>query len=167
MTPSNLFTAPPLAAVQRFWQTLGTREQRLLGWASGLVLLALLWWLAVSPALQTLRTADARHRSLDVQVQTMRNLASQAAVLKTQPKASYDEALRLLEASVTQRLGAQAQLGVIGERATVTLKGASAEALAQWLVQVRANARVLPEEARLSRSGALWDGTLVLILPAR
>jgi general secretion pathway protein M len=42
-----------------------------------------------------------------------------------------------------------------------------ADALAQWLAQVRLNVRVLPAEARLRRSAAgSWDGTLVLHLAA-
>jgi len=63
---------------------------------------------------------------------------------------------------------------VSGERATITLKGVSANSLATWLAQARTNARALPAEARLARSpastassGTLWDGTLVVNLPPR
>ena len=61
-----------------------------------------------------------------------------------------------------------------GDRATVTFKGAPAEALAQWLNQARSTARAVPLEARLVQSAApanaaaaavRWDGTLVLALP--
>jgi general secretion pathway protein M len=59
------------------------------------------------------------------------------------------------------------QLALVGDRATVTLKGVTADALTQWLAQVRLNVRVLPAEARLRRSAAgTWDGTLVLNLGA-
>jgi general secretion pathway protein M len=64
-------------------------------------------------------------------------------------------------------LGNTAQLVQVGERATVTFKGASADAVAQWLAQVRLNARSIPSEARLVRSAAgTWDGTLALNLGA-
>jgi general secretion pathway protein M len=57
---------------------------------------------------------------------------------------------------------------VVGDRVTVALKAMSADNLAQWLAQVRLNARALPGEARLTRNAAgTWDGTLVLTLPAR
>jgi len=67
---------------------------------------------------------------------------------------------------------------VAGERATVTLKGVSADALAQWLTQSRVNARAAPTEARLVRnaavsgptpsaSAATWDGSVVMTLPTR
>ena len=62
-------------------------------------------------------------------------------------------------------MAATAQLTLVGERATLTLKGASADALAQWLTQVRLNARALPAEAHLLHNAAGgWDGTLVLNL---
>ena len=42
---------------------------------------------------------------------------------------------------------------------------------AQWLTQVRVNARSVPVEARLTRgaapTGATWTGTLVMSLPPR
>ena len=66
-----------------------------------------------------------------------------------------------------QRLGTSARLVVAGERVTITLTGTPPDALAQWLTQARVNARALPGEARLSRNSAgLWEGTLVLTLPA-
>ena len=58
-----------------------------------------------------------------------------------------------------------------GERATVTLKDASADALAEWLAQARLNARSVPLEARLVRAStagiSTWSGVLVMSLPAR
>ena len=52
--------------------------------------------------------------------------------------------------------------------ATVTLTGTAPDALAQWIAQARLNARAIPAEAHLLRnSSGLWDGNLVLTLPAR
>ena len=166
------------APVQARWQTLAAREQTLLLTAAGVVGLALVWWLLIAPPVATLRQADALQRSLDAQAQKMQVLQAQALALQSQPKLSRDDALRALEASIKQRLGAGAQLNVLGERVTVTLKNIPAEALAQWLVQARVNARAIPSEARLvrstnpatppipgSRTPVAWDGTLVLSLP--
>ena len=167
---------------QARWQTLAAREQTLLLSAAGVVGLALVWWLLIAPPLATLRQADTLQRNLDAQAQKMQALQAQALALQSQPKLSRDDALRALEASVKQRLGAGAQLNVLGERVTVTLKNTPAEALAEWLVQARVNARAIPSEARLVRRGSptpsamppapgsrtpvAWDGTLVLSLPA-
>ncbi len=153
------------------WEALAPRERHLFTGALVLVALALVWWVALAPAMQTLRRAPALHQTLDAQVQQMLGLQAQARALQSQPAMRADDALRALESSVKQLLGANAQLSVIGDRATVTLRGVSAEALAQWLVQVRVNARAVPAEAHLNRrdlnNTAAWDGTLVLTLPAR
>jgi general secretion pathway protein M len=132
------------------------------------VVVALVWMVALGPALSTLRSAEAQRRALDTQLQHMRSLQAQAQALQSQPKLSYDEALRLLEQSVQQRLGATARMVVVGERVNITLTGTAPDALAQWLTQARVNARALPSEARLNRNpGGLWEGTLVLTLPPR
>lgn len=160
-----------------YWRGLSTRERTGMTAAAATVGAALLWWLALAPALQTLRSAPAQASRLEAQLQSMRALQAQAQALQAQPKLGRDEALRALEASVKQRLGNTAQLSVQGDRASLLLKGTTADALAQWLSQARVNARATPVEARLQRSpvaaGAAgapspaWDGTLLLALPAR
>lgn len=162
------------------WQQLAARERAAIAAAAALVTAALAWWVLLQPALGTLRSAGAQHAELDAQLLRMRALQSEAQTLQSAPRINQDDALRALEAGVRQRLGATAQLQVVGDRATLVLKGVSAEALAQWLALARINARALPTEARLVRSAAAagtaasnltqaptWDGTLVLSLPAR
>lgn len=161
----------PLPGLAARWNTLAPRERQWLAIGIAVVVLALLWWVALAPALQTLRSAEAQHQALDAQLQQMRSLQAQAQALQAQPRVGHDEALRALEASVAQRLAGTGQLNVVGDRATVTLRGSPPEALAQWLTQVRVNARAAPGEARLVRRAQLgapvWDGTIVLSLPQR
>ena len=150
------------------WATLAPREQALVAAAAALVALALLWWIALAPAVGTLRSAEEQHRVLDQQLQHMRRLQAQAKAMQSQPRLGQEEALRQLEAAIRQQLGLSARHAIAGERVTVTLTNAPAAALAQWLSQVRTNARAIPGEARLTRNAAGgWDGTLVLTLPAR
>lgn len=157
-----------LAPLRARWDRLAPREKALVAGAALLVGGALFWWVAIAPALATLRGAEPQHLLLDAQLQRMRGLQAQAQALQTQPRQNHDEALRLLEQSVQQRLGAGARVAVAGDRATVTLAGVAPDALAQWLAQARAQARALPSEARLARNaGGLWDGSLVLTLPPR
>lgn len=157
-----------LASLKPYWVRLAPREQGLVTAATGLAALALLWWLALAPALAVLRTAPEQHRALDAQLQRMQSLQAQAEALKTQPRQTPEEASRQLEATVRQQLGLTARISISGDRVTVTLNGTAPEALARWLSQARTNARVLPSEARLTRNPAgLWDGTLVLALPPR
>ena len=174
-------------ALRARWQALAPREQTLVLAAAGVVGLALLWWVALAPALSTLRTAAPRHAELDAQLQRMQSLQAEAQQLQSAPRAARGDTAAALRAALTQRLGNTAQLSMVGDRATVTLKGAPADALAQWLAQARSNARAAPIEARLTRSAPApaprtanapatlgspaapamprWDGTLVLALP--
>lgn len=150
------------------WAGFAPRERALVGGAAALVAVALLWWVALAPAISTLRAAEAQHRTLDNQLQHMRRLQSQAKMMQAQPRQNHDEAMRQLETAIRQQLGTSARYSIAAERVTITLTNTPAPALAQWLTQVRSNARAIPGEARLARNAAGgWDGTLVLTLPAR
>ena len=117
----------------------------------------------------------------------MTRLQVEAQQLQAQPQTSHSEAVGGLRTALTQRLGTAAQRNVLGDRVTVTLKAAPADATAEWLALARTNARAVTVEARLTRSNAAapsnagpatlgnaaapatprWDGTVVLVLPAR
>jgi general secretion pathway protein M len=76
--------------------------------------------------------------------------------------------MRQLEAAIHAQLGVSARYIIGGDRVTVTLTNTPPAALAQWLTQVRTNARAIASEAKLTRNTAGgWDGSLVLTLPAR
>ncbi|RZL92051.1 MAG: type II secretion system protein M [Variovorax sp.] len=176
---------------QAWWAEREPREQRIIAVAAALVGLALLWWVALAPALRTLSSASAEHARLDAQLQQMTQLQIQARALQAQPRANRDDALRALETSMRENFGANAQLqpAGAGEGVTLALRGVPPEALAQWFGQARGNARAVPRETHLTRStqdrttptsptaataakGAeparlRWDGTLVMSLPAR
>ncbi len=163
---------------QAWWPDLAPREQRMVVIAATLIIAALLWWVALAPALRTLRTAPAEHARLDTELQQMTTLQTQAKALQAQPRASRDDALRSLETSVRQSLGANAQLqsAGAGEGANIQMRAAPADNLAQWFGQARSNARAVPREVHLTRSPTTpgpdapkvrWDGTLVMSLPAR
>lgn len=148
------------------WEALAVREKLLVAGAVALVALALVWWIALAPAVRVLRGADQQHRRLDAQLQQMLRLQAQAQAMQSQPKQNYDEALRQLEQAIRQQLGLTARYTIAGERVTLTLANTSPEALAQWLTQSRVNARALPGEAKLTRNTAGgWDGTVVVTLP--
>ena len=158
-------TLPP--ALTARWNASSRREQHWILAALALVLGALVWWVALAPALATLRSAPPQQRLLEAQLNEMQRLQQQAKTLQAQPRLTPAESKRLLEASV-KALGPNAQFAVSGERMTVTLKGASPDAVAQWLTQARLTARVSPTEARLVRNSAgTWDGALVLVLSTR
>lgn len=150
------------------WHMLAPREQAMVGAAAAVVVLALLWWIALAPAIATLRGAAAQHRELDAQLQQVRRLREQARAMQAQPRQGHDESMRQLDAAIHDQLGLTARYSIAGDRVTLTLTNTPAAGLAQWLAQVRTNAHALPGEARLARNAAGgWDGTLVLTLPAQ
>lgn len=159
----------PLTALQARWALLHPRERRVLLLGTSVVALALLWWVALAPALHTLRSAPQQHQQLDGQLERMRQLQAQAQALQNRPRVSPADAARALEQSVREQLGASTQLQVNGSQASVTIKNLPAPALAQWLSQARSTAHASVTQARLMRDSAAapasWSGTLVLALP--
>ena len=174
-------TPAAMSAFQARWQTLAAREQNMLLLAASVVGLALLWWLALAPALHSLRTADARRTKADQQLSQMQRMQSEAEQLRKQPMTPVDDARQLLQASLTQELGNSAQLNWIGNRAQITFKATPAPALARWLAQVRSNTHAVATEFKLNKTSASstsetkadtsnastlhWDGSLLLDWP--
>ncbi|MCW5629041.1 MAG: type II secretion system protein M [Rhodoferax sp.] len=158
-------TANTLASLRQAWSRLAQRERRLVALALAVVLAGLLWSLAVAPALGVLRTAPVRLAELDRQLQSMQDLAAQARALQGRAPVPRDDAVRTLESALQQRMPGRAQLSRAGDRVTVTLSGVQPRMLAQWLGQVRDASRVSVQQARLTRSPAGWDGSVVLQLP--
>jgi general secretion pathway protein M len=99
----------------------------------------------------------------------MQAQAASAEVLRSQnatPPPGRDAAQRALE-EATLQLGAGAQLSLQGDRATVSMRDIAPGALAQWLQQVRINARLLPVQVQVQRGGnaAGWSGQVMLAGP--
>ena len=169
--PNALNTA--IAPLRQRWSALPQREQNLVLLAVSVVALALLWWVALAPALQSLRTAPARHAAADRELQTMLQMQAQAELLRQQPQSSSADSKAQLEQSVTAELGSTAKLQWLGQRAQVTLTNTPAPALARWLSQARDNSHAAVAEMKLNRqAGATdadasvrWSGNLLLDLP--
>lgn len=158
--PSNM-----QLALQAWWQQRDTREKTLLTLAATLVSAALVWGIAIAPALRTLQKSAAQQIALQDQLQTMARMQAQAKALQSQAPLSQSEAAAALSASVQQSFGAAADITIRAGDASVTLRGVSADALAQWLATARTNAHAVPMQARMTRTGATWSGTLQLGLP--
>jgi len=174
LSPTPTTTAPWAALPQGLSAALARlspREQRAVAIAAWTVGLGLLWWLAVAPALATLRQAPERHQQLDAQLRQMRSMADTAERLRGQNNAqplAREAALSALEQATTATLAGTGVLAVQGDRVTVTLRGTAPRALAQWLGQVRVNARLVPVQADIKHTATPvgWNGQLVLSGPA-
>lgn len=173
------------------WQALQARERRMVLLAASVVGLALLWWLAVAPALSSLRQFQARAPELERQVQQMQVWRQQAQVLQGQASSiTPAAALRGVQSHTPRLLGASSQVQVVGDRATVRFQQVTPDALAQWLQQMRESAHALPVQVEIQQAKAAsapanaatapaaaptvsvpasalrWSGTVVLSLPA-
>lgn len=146
------------------WQALAERERRLVLWAAGLLAASVVWQLGLAPALAVLRSAPVQQERLDAQLQSMLSLQAQARALQAMPVLDAAAQRKALENAI-KPMGAAAQLTASGPRLSVSVRGISAQALAQVLASARQSARLLPVEAHVQRNAArLWDGTLVFQL---
>lgn len=152
--------------LRKWWNQREPREKLLLTWGGVALGAALLWGVALAPALRTLKAFDAKHLAQAATINTMLRQQVQAQALMGVPVISQAQAIQALQASVKQSFGAQADVVIQGGQATVTLRGVGADALAQWLAVARTNARSVPVQARLARNAAVWNGTLQMGLPS-
>jgi general secretion pathway protein M len=152
-----------LAPVLAWWRGLAPRERQLLSLAGSVLMLALVWALAVAPALRTLSRAPAELDLLDGQLQTMQRLAAEAQQLRATPPVNPEAAAAALKAA-TERLGDKGRLQMQGERAVLTLSGVATQPLRDWLAEARTGARARPVEAALARGPNGFSGTLVVAL---
>lgn len=165
-------------ALQSTWGQRSDREQQLLGAGAAVLVLAVLWWVALAPALRTWQQAPARQAALDAQTRQMQQLQAQALALKKPLAITRAQALRWLETHIPTGLGPQAQWRLQGDRLSVTLSGTTPAQLAAWLAQAREQAQALPVQAQLQQmpappaakaagtdSPVLWGGSVLLSLP--
>lgn len=159
------------APLQQRWRQLGERERLLIGVALLLVLAAVVWTSSLGPSLRLFNTHEVQRSLLDRQLSEMRALQAQAQALQASPPIDAAESARLLNQYTQQQLGKASSVTVNGDRATVILQAAPAQALAQWLTQVRLEARSVPLEARISSTttpaGTTWSGQLTMSLAGR
>ena len=135
------------------WMDLSGRERLGLGLALLVLALALLWSLGVAPAWRQWQHGQGQTQALQTQWQGMQALQAQASALSAQSRVRPEEAVRLLQTSLST-LGPGAVMTVSGDLATVQIKATSAATVSQWLTQARVQAQALPVQARLGRSAA-------------
>jgi general secretion pathway protein M len=161
--PPESALATRLAPVRAWWEGLARRERRLLTLGACVLGGYLLFAFAIQPAWRTLSRAPAQLADLDLQLQSMQRMASEARELRAMPPVTLEQSTAALKAA-TQRLGDKAKLNLQGERAVLTLNGAGTGQLSGWLAEVRSGARARPMEANLTRGSAGYSGTIVIAI---
>jgi general secretion pathway protein M len=144
-----------------WWHQLSQRDRRAVLGMACVLLPVLVWWLGVAPALRILRAAPVQQAKLQTQWQTMQQMAEQAASLKQVVPLSYAASKAALEAGTQKHLGDRAKLQMTASQATVLLTQVPAADLAQWLADVRQNARLTPMRTKLQADAQQkWSGTV-------
>lgn len=158
---------PPLAAWQQAlrqrWAALQPRERAGVRLALGLLGLYLLW-LAMLPAWQTWRGAEARRQQTDTELQRMLALQAQAAALRGAAQAASPR----WREELAQSLGAlgQAELVEAGGALKVQLKACDAQELGRWLAALGPRWRLQVSQASLRADAqGLWQGQITLQTP--
>ena len=123
--------------------------------------IALVWMIAIAPALRTLRETPPQLDALDIQLQSMQRMATEARDLRGAAPVPTSQAMQSLR-SATDRLGDKGKLTVQGDQATLTLNGVNGEVLRGWLTEARSGARARPVQAQLTRGPQGYAGTVIV-----
>ncbi|HJV63135.1 MAG TPA: type II secretion system protein GspM [Albitalea sp.] len=161
--PPALAGARTQAAV--LWRGMAPRERWALGLGIAVLGVFVLWLVFIAPAWRTLRSAPAELDRLEVQLQQMQALAAEAKTLRGAPTVSPSQASEPLKIA-TERLGDKASISFQGDRATLTLRGVTGDALRDWLGEARSAARARAVDVQLSRTPQGYAGMVVVTLGA-
>lgn len=156
---------PAIVQLRHRWQALAGREQLLLTAIAALLVLALLWWLLLQPAIGNWQNARTAKAKWETGMQRVQQAGKQAASLRNMKSISTEEARNAITGSL-KLLAGTGQVTWQADTARVTLSNTRPEALAQWLPAVRLNALSLPASSTLTLTEKGWSGTVVLRLPA-
>lgn len=146
---------------RNWWLARTARERQAVVVVALVLLLFAVWALFVQPALRTARETPAQLDRLEAQFQQMQRISTEATTLRSASRVSAPQAAAALKAA-SDRLGGNARLALLGDRATLTLTGVNAEALRTWLNEARSGARARPIEAQLQRGASGYSGTLTV-----
>ena len=163
-------TMPPAMATLRTqatarWRGMSSRDRMALTLGLGVFVAFIVWLAFVAPAWRTARDAPAKLDLLEVQLQQMQRLSAEARTLRGAPEVSIAQAIEPIKVA-TGRLGPNASITFQGDRATLTLKGVSGEALRDWLSEARSAARARAVEVTLTRNPQGYSGTVIVTLGA-
>jgi general secretion pathway protein M len=153
------------------FQDLPDKDRLRIQYVALALLISLLWFFNILPALQTYQQAPLQLAKLEQQSETLKALQLQAMALQKAPRIKAQDASAVLPQIMAGTLGSGAKLNLEATRATLQVTSISAEALAQFLEEARKQAHALPTEAHLQKiktgTQDMWRGTLILNLPSQ
>lgn len=160
----------PWALIAAKLRQLSGREQLLVGLAALLLLLALLRWVLIGPAWNSLQQLPAQRLQLQGQLLRLQALQAEARALQAIAPLPHSDARAQVVALLQQHLGAAATTQWQGDSATVQLQAVPGQALSELLAELRGAARIRFGASRLQQApaaaglGVSWNGSLSLQL---
>ena len=154
-----------MQTLHQYWLRASAREQVALRIAATLLVLALVWWVGLQPALKTLKNARTQAPVVRAQYEQMLQLQAQAAALRAQVQQPVSDPKAVLQDSIST-LEKNARVALAGERATVSFKQARPADLALWLEQLRLKAHSSVLEMHMTQAAGLWSGSVLVQLPS-
>jgi general secretion pathway protein M len=154
-----------MQTLHQYWLRASAREQVALRIAATMLVLALVWWVGLQPALKTLKNARTQAPVVRAQYEQMLQLQAQAAAMRAQVQQPVSDPKAVLQDSIST-LEKNARVALAGERATVSFKQARPADLAFWLEQVRLKAHSNVLEMHMTQAAGLWSGSVLVQLPA-
>jgi general secretion pathway protein M len=150
-------------------KNLQPRERRLVIAALCIIALALLWWVAIAPALHTYRHSTSAHAQLDAQIAKMQALANQAQALKALPSPSNAKAKEWLDSNA-KKLSTNANVAILGNQAQMRFQNVQPQALVSWLAEARSSAGLRVLQASWNKTSSAvgtlaWSGDMALEMP--
>jgi len=143
---------------------LSPREQTGIRWALVLLGGAVLWFVAIAPALHVWQKSQSQLSVLAQQHADMLALQAQAKEWQSRNALSTEGSAQMLQ-SLCANLGEKVKCNRQAQRMKVDVKGVSPQALAQAWTQARSQAQAVLLETHLQRQGDAWDGQWIWTLP--
>jgi general secretion pathway protein M len=140
------------------------REQTGIRWALVVLGSAVLWFVAIAPALQVWQKSQSQLSVLAQQHADMLALQAQAKQWQSRSALSTEASVQMLQ-SLCANLGEKVKCSRQALRMTVDVKGVSPQALAQAWAQARSQAQAVLLETHLQRQGDAWNGQWIWTLP--
>ena len=134
-----------------FWQQRNAKERRLLSMATVIVLLALIYWIFINPALTNKAKLEASIPQLRLQVSEMAVMSAQYAQIATAMTENIEPVSReVLEASLLRK-GIKAQsMTASDDIVRVQISSVAYSVIMEWMLEMQKAARLTVEEAKLT-----------------
>jgi general secretion pathway protein M len=134
-----------------FWQQRNAKERRLLSFATIIVLLALVYWIFINPALSNKAQLEVSIPQLRLQVSEMAAMSGQYAQIATAMTENIEPISReVIEASL-MRKGIKAQsLSASDDIVRLQISSVAYSVIMEWVLEMQKAARLTVEDAKLT-----------------